>query len=169
MNKPIIGKSLFSLIIFVFILSYTYPTCAIIADTYSACGLYGTYSTCAYGCYGTYSTCGGLYGLCCGLYGGETCSTCNSYDPSCQPNLPYTITYKTCLNNGCTKEVCMTDLFQNPLSYFYEYPYGYYPLYLLKPTIIVETGKKIETMETCEPCIPDIFMMWSEPAAPPAF
>lgn len=142
-----------------------------------------TYSTC-YG--GTYSTCGGYYGTCC-YY--ETCSTCGSYDLSCQSNLPYTITLKTCLNTGCTKEVCMTDLFQNSLTYFYEYPYGYYPLYLLKP-IIVETEEKIETMETCEMCMPDMFIwggrektnmmsilmsipleifIQSEPAAPPAF
>jgi hypothetical protein len=160
MNKPMIEKSLLSLIIFIFISLNAY---SVYPDVY-------TYSTCGYyDCYGnySYSTCGYCYG-CYGLYGG-TCLTCGSpYDFSCEPNPPYTMTYKTCLNNGCTKEVCMTDLFQNPLSYFYEYPYGLYPPYLLKP-IIVETGEKIETMETCEPCIPNIFMMWSEPSAPPAF
>ena len=157
MNKPMIEKSLLSLIIFMFILFISINAYSAYPDwTYSTC-YGGTYSICGY--YGTYMTCG--------LYG-STCSTCGSIDPSCQPNLPYTMTYNTCLNTGCTKEVCMTDLFRNPLSNFYEYPYGYYPFYLLKH-IVVETGEKIETMETCEPCIPDIFMMWSEPSAPPAF
>ena len=185
-NMPIARKYLLSLIIFIFTLftginaySIYWPTeytCDCGSHTYStACSIIDIYST--------YSTCG--------LY---TCSTCGLYSYCDLPDLslPYTVTNKTCLKTGCTDEVCMTDLFQNPLSYFYEYPYGYHAFYLLKP-ILSGIGEKRDAMGTSDIYIPDMFILGgrkkidimgipntsmcispdifiqSEPAAPPAF
>lgn len=170
-NKSMTGKSLLALIIFIFTLFIS-----INANAHSI--YWPTGWTCDYGC--------GLYG-----YGG-TYSTCSIYGDCDLPDLPYTVTHKTCLKTGCTEEVCMTDLFQKPLSYFYEYPYGYYAFYLLKP-ILSGIEEKRDAMGTSDMYIPDMFFLgwrektdmmgipntsmcispdifiWSEPAAPPAF
>lgn len=168
-----------SLIIFMFTLLISINAYSINFLTYNLCD-YDTYSTCGV-IYFTYYTCDGYI----------TYSTCSFYGYCDLPELPlpYTMTHKTCLKTGCTEEVCMTDLFQNPLSYFYEYPYGYHAFYLLKP-VISGIGEKRDAMGTSEMCMPDMFIwgvkekkdmlsiplgiapdifLRSEPAAPPAY
>lgn len=172
-NKIIIIKSFLSLIIFVFLFSMilikpsssqwtTFGTCG-------SCGVYGlclgpTYGLCG-PTYGLYSSCEGMGINLRSLYGSCTYKTC--WGIGCKIADP-TYTQEICPKGWFTPENVYSPLMNlNSLSYIDNL--YLFNSYFLTRHHIFGIGEKTENIWTCELCIPDIFMTWSEPTATPAY